>query len=110
MTWNTKSSPLKLTRELGGAKAAAELGIPKNAMYAWPKAARKGRLDVGPGSRTPQTGMNLTEELALLRRQVKEREKEIRHLNRMRLHLLLYKMKFRNCKLYGLEKAGGLLV
>lgn len=27
-------------------KAAAELGIPKNAMYAWTKAARKGRLEL----------------------------------------------------------------
>ena len=44
------------------------------------KAAREGRLDTGPGSHTPQTAMNLTEELALLRRQVKEQKKEIRRL------------------------------
>ena len=64
----------------GGAKAAAELGIPENTMYAWTKAAREGRLDIGSGSHTPQTAMNLAEELALLRRQVKEQEKEIRRL------------------------------
>ena len=49
-------------------------------MYAWMKAAREERLNVGSGSHTPQTVMNLAEELTLLRRQVKEQEKEIRRL------------------------------
>ena len=56
------------------------LGIPENTMYAWTKAAREGRLNVGSGSHTPETAMNFAEELALLRRQVKEQEKEIRRL------------------------------
>ena len=51
-------------------------------MYAWTKAAREGRLDVGSGSHTPQTAMSLAEELALLRRHVKEQEKEIRRLKK----------------------------
>ncbi|MDE7017973.1 MAG: transposase [Lachnospiraceae bacterium] len=67
---------------MGGAKVAAELGIPENTLYAWMKTAREGRLDTGPGSRTPQAAMNLAEELALLRRQVKEQEKETRRLKR----------------------------
>ena len=37
-------------------------------------------MNVGSGSHTPETAMNLAEELALLRRQVKEQEKEIRRL------------------------------
>ena len=49
-------------------------------MYAWTKAAREGRPDAGSGSHTPQTAMSLAEELSLLRRQVKEQEKEIRRL------------------------------
>ena len=49
-------------------------------MYAWTKAAREGRLNAGSGSHTPETAMDLAEELALLRRQVKEQEKEIRRL------------------------------
>ncbi len=49
-------------------------------MYAWTKAAREGRLNVVSGSHTPETAMNLAEELALLRRQVREQEKEIRRL------------------------------
>ena len=75
-----KIQAVKLAKEIGGAKAAAELGIPENTLYAWMKSAREGRLDTGPGSHTPQTAMNLAEELALLRRQVKEQEKEIRRL------------------------------
>ena len=75
-----KIQAVKLAKELGGAKAAAELGIPENTIYAWTKAAREGRLNAGSGSHTPETAMNLAEELALLRRQVKEQEKEIRRL------------------------------
>ena len=72
-----KVQAVKLAKELGSAKAAAGLGIPENTMYAWTKAAREGRLNVGSGSHTPETAMNFAEELALLRRQVKEQEKEI---------------------------------
>ena len=75
-----KIQAVKLAKELGGAKAAVELGIPENTMYAWAKAAREGRLDTGPGAHTPETAMSLAEELAVLRRQVKEQEKEIRRL------------------------------
>ena len=35
-----KVQAVKLAKELGGAKAAAELGISENTMYAWTKAAR----------------------------------------------------------------------
>lgn len=57
-----KIQAVKLAKELGGAKAAAELGIPENTMYAWTKAAREGRLDIGSGSHTPQTAMTLAED------------------------------------------------
>ena len=75
-----KIQAVKLAKELGGAKAASELGIPENTMYAWTKAAREGRLDIGSGSHTPQTAMTLAEEVQMLRRQNKEQEKEIRRL------------------------------
>ncbi len=75
-----KIQAVKPAKELGGAKAASELGIPENTMYAWTKAAREGRLDAGSGSHTPQTAMSLAEELSILRRQVKEQENEIRRL------------------------------
>ncbi len=75
-----KIQSVKPAKEPGGAKAASELGIPENTMYAWTKASREGRLDADPGSHTPQTAMSLAEEMALLRRQVKAQEKEIRRL------------------------------
>ena len=75
-----KIQAVKPAKEIGGAKAAAELGIPENTMYAWTKAAGEGRLDAGPGSHTPQTAMSLAEELTVLRRQAREQEKEIRRL------------------------------
>ena len=44
------------------------------------KGSQGGRLDAGPGSHTPQTAMTLAKELAVLRKQVKEQEKEILRL------------------------------
>lgn len=45
-----KMQGVKLAKEIGGAKAAAELGIPENILYPWMKAAREGQLDVGSSS------------------------------------------------------------
>lgn len=75
-----KVQAVKLSKEIGSVKAAAELGIPVNTIYGWQKAVREGRLDIGSGAHTPQTAMSLAEELSVLRRQVKEQEKEIRRL------------------------------
>ena len=71
-----KIQAVKLAKELGGAKTASELGIPENTMYAWTKAVREGRLDVGSCPHTPQSAMSPAEELSILRRQVKEQEKK----------------------------------
>jgi len=49
-----------------------------NTLYGWQKAVREGRLDIGSGAHTPQTAMSLAEELAALRKQIKEQDKEIR--------------------------------
>ncbi len=77
-----KIQAVKPAKEPGVAKAASELDIPENTMYAWTKVVREGRLDVGSGPHTPQTAMSLAEELSILRRQVKEQEKEIRRLKK----------------------------
>lgn len=75
-----KVQAIKLSREIGPVKTAAELGISVNTIYGWQKAVREGRLDIGSGAHTPQTAMTLTEELNALRRKVKEQEKEIRRI------------------------------
>ncbi len=77
-----KVQTVKLAREIGQAKAAKELGVPKNTMYGWMRANRLGNLDLGAGSQTPQSAMTLNEELIQLRQQVKEQEKEIRRLKK----------------------------
>ena len=71
-----KVQAVKLAKEIGQAKAAKELGIPKNTMYSWVRANHLGNLDLGAGSQTPQSAMTLNEELLKLRQQVKELEKE----------------------------------
>ena len=69
-----KIQAVKLSKEIGGAKAAAELGIPEDTLYGWAKAAREGRLDIGPGGHTPGSAMSLAEEVTALRKQAQEKE------------------------------------
>lgn len=75
-----KVQAVKLAREIGGAKAAKELGIPEGTIHTWLKSAREGSLAIGEGSHTPVSAMSLAEELATLRKRVKEQDKEIRRL------------------------------
>ena len=72
-----KVQAVKLAKEIGQAKAAKELGVPRNTLYGRVHANRLGNLDLGAGSQTPQSAMTLNEELLRLRQQVKELEKEI---------------------------------
>lgn len=71
-----KVQAVKLAREIRQAKAAKELGVPKNTMYGWVRANRLGNLDLGAGSQTPQSAMTLNEELLQLRQQVKEQKRK----------------------------------
>jgi len=72
-----KVQAVKLAKEIGGAK---ELGIPEGTIHTWLKAVRAGKLDVGEGSHTPASAMSLTEEITMLRKRVKDQDKEIRRL------------------------------
>ena len=47
-----KVQAVKLAKEIGGAKAAKELGIPEGTIHTWLKAVRAGKLDIGEGSHT----------------------------------------------------------
>ena len=42
-----KVQAVKLAKEIGGAKAAKELGIPEGTIHTWLKAVRAGKLDMG---------------------------------------------------------------
>ena len=67
---------MKLAQEIGAGKAAHELGIPSDTLYGWQKAVVGEVAGAGHGSHMP----GLAEELAVLRKQVKVQEKEIRRL------------------------------
>ena len=56
-----KVQAVKLAKEIGQAKAAKELGVPRNTLYGWVHANRLGNLDLGAGSQTPQSAMTLNE-------------------------------------------------
>ena len=73
-----KVQAVKLAKEIGGAKAAKELGIPEGTIHTWLKAVRTGQLDIGDGFHTPASAMSLSEEITMLRKRVKEQDKEIR--------------------------------
>ena len=63
-----KVQAVKLAKEIGGTKAAKELGIPEGTIHTWLRAVRTGKLDIGEGSHTPAS------------KRVKEQDKEIRRL------------------------------
>ena len=50
-----------LSQEIGGAKAARELGIPVGTLYGWHRAWKKGQLD--GITRSPENAMSLSEEV-----------------------------------------------
>lgn len=77
-----KVQAVNLAKEIRQAKAAKELGLPKNTMYSWVRANWLGNLELGAGSQTPQSAMTLNEEFIKLRQQIKELAKENRRLKK----------------------------
>ena len=75
-----KSQAVKLAQEIGGHKAAVELGVPSGTIYAWVKAFKEGRLKAKEAVHTPNNALSLNEELIELRKHVREQDKEIRRL------------------------------
>ena len=78
-----KIQAVKLGREIGFSKAAKELGINIDTLYGWNKAAKDARLDLGPGTQTPERAMSLTEEVQALRQKNREQAKEIARLKEL---------------------------
>ena len=75
-----KVQAVKLAKEIGGGKAARELGISSNTLYTWMKREKEGRIDLGVGTRTPENAMSLAQECQELRARNKMLEKENRRL------------------------------
>ena len=75
-----KVEAVKLGREIGAKKASQELGVPHGTMSNWMHDARKGVIDTGPGSQTPQTGLTQAAEIQRLKEELKTQNKEIKRL------------------------------
>ena len=79
-----KEQAVRLAKNLGSAKAAAEeLQIPVNTLYGWIRKAKSGSLDIGCGERSPEESLNIAEENQQLKKRIKALEKENRHLSEM---------------------------
>ena len=78
-----KAQAVKLAQEMGSCKKAAdELGISPNTLHGWIYAVKAGRLDIGTGAHTPDNALTLNEELIMLRKKVKEQDKEIARIKK----------------------------
>jgi transposase len=75
-----KAQAVKLAQEIGGHKAAVELGIPDGTIYCWIKAFKEGRLESNQAVHTPTNALTLNEEIIQLKKRLKEQDKEIRRL------------------------------
>ncbi len=78
-----KAQAIKFAKEVGTKRASEELGVPKNTLGTWVHKAKKGEVDPGKGEQMPGTALTLVEENKELRRQLKERDKEIKQLNEL---------------------------
>lgn len=78
-----KAQAVKLARETICKQTAAELGVPYNTLSGWLRKAKNGEIDPGAGEQTPETALTLAAEVQLLRKQIKERDKEIKRLNEL---------------------------
>ena len=77
-----KEQAVKLSKEIGNKRAAAELGIPSRTVYEWEKKAEKGEIDLGLGEQTPKSGLTLAGENQKLKADNKKLEKENRELKK----------------------------
>lgn len=72
-----KIQAVKLGREIGFSKAAKELGINTDTLYGWNKRAKEARLDLGPGTQTPDTAMSLTGEVQNFGNKTESRQRKL---------------------------------
>ena len=79
-----KVQAIKLAKNLGSAKAAAEeLQIPVNTLYGWIQKIKTAELDIGCGERSPEEALSIAKENQQLKKRIKALEKENRRLSEM---------------------------
>lgn len=74
---------VKLAKEIGIKKAAIELKMPEGTLGGWMKKARKGEIDIGKESRSPEESLNLAQQLQDERKKNKALEKRIKELEEL---------------------------
>ena len=79
-----KVQAVKLAKNIGSAKAAAEeLQIPVNTLYGWMQKVKTAELDIGCGERSPEEALSIAKENQQLKKRIKALEKENRRLSEM---------------------------
>ena len=78
-----KVQAVKLAKTRGTKAAATEPGILEGKLSGWVHKAKSGHMDLWHGEQRPETALTLTAENEELRRQLKERDKEIKRLNEL---------------------------
>lgn len=74
-----KVQAVKLAKNLGSAKAAAEeLQIPVNTLYGWIQKVKTAELDIGCGERSPEEALSIAKENQQLKKRIKALEKNRR--------------------------------
>lgn len=77
-----KKQAVKLAEEVGTQIAAQDLGIPRGTLEGWVRKAREAEKAIGKKSSVEEV-MDLAEEVQMLRKKVKEQQKEIARLEEM---------------------------
>jgi len=75
-----KVEAVKLARAIGTKKAAAELGIPTGTVSSWMNEARKGAIDTGLGTQSPESGLTQAAEIQRLKEENKVLGRENKRL------------------------------
>ena len=79
-----KEQAVRLAKNLGSAKAAAEeLQIPVNTLYGWIQKVKTAELDIGCGERSLEEALSIAKENQQLKKRIKALEKENRRLSEM---------------------------
>lgn len=79
-----KVQAVKLAKNLGSAKAAAEeLKTPVNMLYGWIQKVKTAELDIRCGERSPEEALSIAKENQQLKKRIKALEKENRRLSEM---------------------------
>lgn len=70
-----KVEAIKLAKEMGNGRAAAELGISKSTLSGWTTCANAGEIDLGLGEQTPGGALTLAAEIKHLKAELKAMSK-----------------------------------